>query len=379
MPGMLQWGMFGTIAQRLQDWRALRERRAQHDDTLRMFRKGDYPTHASIGLGEAFLAHLVDAQTVCGHPWIRSAMHEGPLFLEAWRKASLQLKSYRTKGYCMYTPKAALDSIMSAFEEPWAQGWGPQFDGDARSPSFRVVQWIHARDPHWMGSNLDVQLFTSSMSVWESLLFRDVQTSEWACTQWPERYRQQKFPWNDWAASESMWLYPLVFKCHARSPAEHAKLTAHLHGWSPLRGMEPMQRLQAAIAMMPLPANAQEKCVLERADRGLIWRALTHGMPPSIVDPIGAALACEWPDMHPDCTAIARHFYPLLQPTEWVQEALPADASLCTKVDLLRGSFATASLYSEPLAWVEAFAQQLNPAAGIENTTAVELPSNIFE
>lgn len=370
--------MFGTIAQRLQDWRAQRERRVEHDGTLRMFRKGEYPAHPTIGLGEAFLTHLVDARTVCGHPWIRLAMHEGPAFLEAWRKASLQLRLSKTKGYCTYSPKEALDSIMSAFQEPWSVGWGPQYEGDARSPSLRVVEWVHRRDPHWLGGNLDVQLFTSSMSVWESLLYRDVDTSDWACTQWPERYKQQQFPWKDWAASESMWLYPLMFKSDARSPAEHAKLTRHLHAWSPLSTVAPTQRLQAAIAMMESPADMQNKCVLPTADRGLVWRALTYGMPADIVDPIGAALACEWPDMHPDCTAIARHFYPLLQSTSWVQGALPTDEMACQKNDTTRGSFATASLYSDPFAWAHAFAQQLT-AENAQDRVSVELPQNLFD
>lgn len=372
--------MFGTIAHRLTQWRAQREGLARHEDTLRMFRKGEYPTHATIGLGQAFLTHLVDARTVCGSPWIRAAMHEGPAFLEAWRKASLQLKLSKTKGYYTYSPQKALDSIMSGFQKPWTVGWGPLFEGDERSPSMRVVDWVHRRDPQWIGNNLDVQLFTSSMSVWESLLYRDVDTSAWVVAQWPKRYNQQTFPWRDWATNECMWLYPLVFKCQERSPSEHGRLVAHLSAWSPLNGLAPAQRLQEAMAMLELPPNIQKnQASIPTADRGLIWKALTHGMPIDVVDPIGAALACAWPDMHPDCTAIARHFYPELQPVSWEHEALPTDGPACPKNDALRGSFATASLYNDPLVWAHAFAQTLVPDGAQEHATDVSLPANLLD
>lgn len=373
--------MFERIAAHVQSWREQRKSAQLHSDTLDSYRRGEYPDHPTIGLGRAFMDGLLEPSVMCQHAWTQKALHEGPIYLEAWRKASagLRVKSKRAR-YYPYLPKNALDVAMSAFRSDWKKGWGPEYEGDTRSPALRAVQWVHRRDPHWIGANLDAVFFGSSMSVWDTLLYHDHDTSAWVMNTWPERLVGHQFPWKDWLSDNAPWMYPILKNTYDMPAEQWLVLSKHLAKWSPLQGMEPETQLRQAVALMGWPN--EEIMPHNSSDKGVLWRALTQGVPADIGDPIGAALACAWPDMHPDCIAIKRHFYPALGNFTLAYAAsLPEEAAFSANDSRSSGARATVFLYDSPQAWVHAMlGTWAQTRAGLENPAMeMELPGNLLD
>lgn len=358
-------------------WIAQRRNARQHSETLMAYQKGDYPENPSIGIGQAFLDGILDRHVLCKYAWTQKALHEGPAYLEAWRKASMQLKITKKERRYAYSAKNALDVAMSAHEMKWKKGWPAQYEGDTRSPAMRLVEWVHNKDPHWIGGNLDVTFFSSSMSVWDTLLYHDISTSAWVMERWPERLEGNKLAWTDWLADTTPWMYPLISKSFSFSKQHWEDVANHIAQWSPLRTLEPAKQLQEAFMLLDFPGKNFRPN--DASHRGLLWKALTRDVPTHIADPIGAALACAWPDMHPNDVAIKRLFYPELENTTFASNAsLPNEAAFS---DRHAEALATAFLYDSPQAWVKAMLDTWGKRLeGVdEETVTLALPSNLLD
>ncbi len=325
------------------------------------------------------MSGLLEDKVLCQYAWTQKALHEGPIYLEAWRKASKGLKATRKSSYYPYLPKNALDGAMGVFEMTWKKGWGPQSKDDTGSPALRLVQWVHTRDPHWISSHLDDMFFSSSMSVWDTLLYHDTSTSAWAMQQWPERLIDSTFAWNDWLTDTGPWMYPIFNKSYEFPKEQWLDVARHFSAWSPLQSVDPEQRVHKAVALIGFPGKDFRPH--NSSHRGILWKALTCGAPPEITEPIGAALACTWPDMHPDCLAIKRHFYPELGNVNSAYDAsLPHNHAFSANHLGSSGARATIFLYDSPQLWVQAMLDTWahNPARAAPRME-IELPVNFLD
>ena len=369
--------VFERIVQAVFSSKHQRRERTKHADTLEAYKSGEYPAHPTIGLGQAILDGLLEPKVIHQYAWTQKALHEGPVYLEAWSKASVGLHAGRRLRRYPYRAKNALDVAMSAHSVDWKKGWGPQSDKETSSPAMRLVQWVHERDPHWIGSNLSSTFFSSSMSVWETLLYHDTSTSRWAIEKWPEKLEGHEFPWRDWLGGTAPWMYPIL-KDSCRMPeAQWVDVAEHLAGWYPLQNMTVLEQLKKAMDLLGQPKKDIRPH--DSSDRGIFWKALTTRVPSEFADPIGAALACAWPGMDPDCLAIKRHFYPDLGTLPMEDAALRASASGFP--GHAAAASATVFLYDSPQAWIQAmmnsWAQNNNELGS--SAIQLELPSNLLE
>lgn len=372
--------MLDRISNIVQSWREQRRGSIEHSQTLRSYRLGEYPDNPTIGLGAAFQAGLLEPKVLCQYAWTQKALHEGPVYLEAWRTASTGLKRTKTSSYYPYLPKNALDVAMSASQMDWKKGWGPESAEDKASPAMRLVQWVHTRDPNWIGNHLDDTFFSSSMSVWDTLLYHDTSTSSWVMANWPERLAGEKFAWGDWLAHTGLWMYPILSRSHQFPKEQWQEVANHLANWAPLSDAQPERKVRNAVALIGFPGK--EFRDHDSSSRALLWKALTRGVPADMADPIGAALACAWPDMHPEAAAIKRHFYPQLENTAFAYNAsLPDDTGFSTHDCGSSGALATAFLYDTPQAWVQAMMDtwSLTKTAAGAPSMEMELPSNLLD
>lgn len=344
--------MFEGIASKLNAWRERHSLLLVHTETLNAYRSGKYPKEPTIGIGLAFQKGLLDAKVFCRYAWCQKALHEGPIFLQAWRKASKELEPVPKSRFYVYRPELVLDVALGLFKNEWTQGWLAESLDDTRSSSMRVVNWIQERDPHWIGNNLDFNLFASSMSVWDALLYHDTSTSAWAMKKWPDRILNHQFPWSDWLNGVTPWMYPITQNAYSAPKEEWTRIAQHIQAWSPLLGMMPEEQLRKAITLLGFP---KKEIRHGASDRGILWKALTNNVPLDIAGPIGAALACAWPDMSPDCVAIKRHFYPELgNATVACDVARQQDNGFPSDEVWSSGAWATLFLYDTPSAWVNA-------------------------
>ena len=111
--------MFERIAIDLNAWRKGRESLALHAKTLTAYCSGKYPRNPTIGIGLAFQQGLLKARVLYQHAWCRDALQEGPIFLEAWKKASTQAKPIKNVRQFLYQPKDVLDDAMCTFQRAW--------------------------------------------------------------------------------------------------------------------------------------------------------------------------------------------------------------------------------------------------------------------
>lgn len=366
--------MIDFISNRIAQWRLQRQRLVLHEDTLNAYKQGHYPSAPSIGLGDAYLQGLLEARVLCGHSWLESGIAEGPSFLDAWKSASQVFRNNKKSCYAPYLSRDVLDLVLTR-----GVGWAPKNEDEKPNEGvLRVVKWVHQHNPQWIGNHLDDIFFRSSMSVWDTMLYSDHATSTWAMEQWPKHFKDQHLAWNDWVKDEFSWNYPM-FQHSLRYSSEQWHNTAkHLAGWSPLKGFEPMEQLERALALFN---NAK---IVEAPDRsshrGLCWKALTVDVPPELADAIGAALALAWPDMHPDCLAIKRHFYPDLEHPTWPAEASPQPVAACpTHGAWLSSTGATLFLYDTPTEWIDAIVQSWHQTHGHQEHFSLALPSNLLE
>lgn len=366
--------MIEFISSRIASWRLQRQRTVLHKDTLEAFRQGTYPEHPSIGLGDAYLQGLLEAKVLCSHAWINHALAEGPSFLEAWRKAYLLFRESKKSCYAPYLPRDVLDATLKT-----GIGWAAQSaDEDPNANVLRVVQWVHKHNPQWLSSNLDSIFFRSSMSVWETMLYSDPATSRWAMQQWPERLTGQTFAWKEWISDTFSWTYPMFHNSLSASNAQWHEVANHLSAWSPLKDMEPLEQLNEAIALLKF--HKAETNPHSSSNRGLCWKALTSNAPPELADAVGAALGCAWPDMHPDCLAIKRHFHPELVHPPWDDAASPPrDTECASDTPWLSSTRATLFLYDTSAQWVQAIVHSWEQQQLPQETVSIELPTNLFD
>lgn len=372
--------MLTRLSNTVNTWLKQRQETQLHLETLQAYQRGEYPENPSIGIGQAVMAGILEPRVLCQHAWTQKALKEGPIYLEAWRRASAGLKRTRKASYYPYLPKNALDVAMSVHEMGWKTGWPASSPEDTRSPAMRLVQWVHDRDPHWIGSNLDTTFFSSSMSVWDTLLYHDPSTSNWIMEKFPVRLDEHKFAWKDWLADTGSWLYPMFNKSFDFPKEQWLEIAEHLSHWSLVQTTDPIEQLNEALTLIGFPGKDFGPHLL--SNRGLLWKSMTTDVPTEIADPLGAALACAWPDMHPDCLAIGRHFYPqLVNAMPAFVASLPEAVGFTGHAPLASGAVATASLYESPQAWVQAMMDAWSKTKeGFEYPAVeIELPYNFLD
>lgn len=368
--------MLSSLIKNYSAWRERRFDYGAHQDTLNSYAQGVYPNKPSIGIGQAYQKGLLRAEVLCSYRWVREALNEGPVFLESWYDASLKGRRIPNKRVPFhYSPKEVLDTALGLFDKSWMTGW---LNPDT-SPAMAVISWVETKDPHWCGNHLEETFFSSSLSLWDSIFYHDIDTSRWAIKEWPERAKETRHPWKDWIENKFSWLYSISHQSFLFPLDKWWDVVDHMALWSPFKAsnttsLRESEILSRAIELTGIPTDASLNMELS-AHRGIHWFALVHGLPPGLTHPIGAALGATWPGMDPTCIAIGRHFYPNMQYVSW-PDSPNVDISPAQNA-WHNVAASTMFFYEDPQSWsaalVKSWAEQLT------QPNLYALPENAFD
>lgn len=347
--------MFHQLSSRISTW--LRQCHLSLDtrETMKSYIRGVYPENPSIGLGQAYLDGVLDANVLCQYRWVHEAMREGPVFLEAWRKATQELNHASKKRiYVPYDPLDIIDFCLASSGNSWGLGWS----GTSSSALMNVINKVHMLDPSWLVDYLSVQTTDAPL---HNLLYSDIVVSRWIIATFPEHVKSQTIPWTEWLEDTNPWLYKITYDVFELSPEKWHSTVELLAQWSPvvssLNADASAQVLEAICLMGP---NKKPTDIEYMARRGLYWQALSSDLPIELSTPLGAALGCSWPKMDVKAFNILKHFNPSTPEELFRIHASSKDDEKNKDDSWLDIASGTLFLYQDPQKWCYAMALAWN-------------------